>query len=407
MTSEFLVLRYRWVILGIAWLAFFTSWVPRIAYSPLIPEMIDALQLTYTQAGLLMASFWVGYLIMQFPSGLISDKIGVRRIIIIALILNGVSCALTGVANTFLECFTYRFFNGIACGCLYASSVVIILRWFHPDQRTIATGILTTGASIGQMLAFATSPIISTVFGSWRWSFWLLSIPAFVAALFAATLIREAPKSSITQFTPKNSKTASTNTYKLIFKSKPVWLLWLVLFGLGLVGVGVITWSSTYFMERFEISSTYAGFIMSIRSILGIPAGLSAGFIADKILKRRAPILFSSLFIVGICCLIISKSNLHFTIVILLLQSFFSSMGWAVWSPISAEWFPLEILGTVAGFLISAGGIGGFVGPWVFGAVLEATTSFALSWIISGIIGTALSLLAIPVIWMEKRKNLP
>ncbi|MEM2107039.1 MAG: MFS transporter, partial [Candidatus Bathyarchaeia archaeon] len=87
---------YRWVILGLAFLAFGISYMVRMIYPPLIPMMRVALNLTYSESGMLMSGFWIGYVMMQLPAGLVSDKIGVRRIYTVSLPVTGITCLLTG-----------------------------------------------------------------------------------------------------------------------------------------------------------------------------------------------------------------------------------------------------------------------------------------------------------------------
>jgi fucose permease len=61
-----------------------------MAYPPLIPEMIFDLKLTYTQAGMLMFGFFIGYLMMQLPIGIISDKIGTKKVFTTSLLMTGI-----------------------------------------------------------------------------------------------------------------------------------------------------------------------------------------------------------------------------------------------------------------------------------------------------------------------------
>src|SRR2546422_9085396 len=87
-----------WLLLIFAWAA---NFVIRIGFSALLPSIIDELQLSYTRAGLLASAFFYAYVIMQIPSGLLGDRWGRRRILVLGLLGGALSAGLTGPAGPF------------------------------------------------------------------------------------------------------------------------------------------------------------------------------------------------------------------------------------------------------------------------------------------------------------------
>ena len=73
-------------------------------------EFIEFFKLTGVEAGMLMTSFWVGYFLMQFPGGIISDKIGYRTTIVIASILTAIFCFLTSIITSYNFWFGFKVF---------------------------------------------------------------------------------------------------------------------------------------------------------------------------------------------------------------------------------------------------------------------------------------------------------
>src|SRR6266436_5280881 len=94
-----------WLLLIFAWAA---NFVIRIGFSALLPSIIDELQLSYTRAGLLASAFFYAYVIMQIPSGLLGDRWGRRRILVLGLLGGALSAGLTGLAGSFATLFAAR-----------------------------------------------------------------------------------------------------------------------------------------------------------------------------------------------------------------------------------------------------------------------------------------------------------
>src|SRR2546425_4718779 len=92
-----------WLLLIFAWAA---NFVIRIGFSALLPSIIDELQLSYTRAGLLASAFFYAYVIMQIPSGLLGDRFGRRRILVLGLLGGALAAGLTGPARSFAPPFS-------------------------------------------------------------------------------------------------------------------------------------------------------------------------------------------------------------------------------------------------------------------------------------------------------------
>ena len=68
-------LAYRWVILTIAWLTAFTCALTTFVYPPLLEEMIDALAMSLSQAGLLMSLTTLTTMSFTFVGGVLARAV--------------------------------------------------------------------------------------------------------------------------------------------------------------------------------------------------------------------------------------------------------------------------------------------------------------------------------------------
>src|SRR3989454_11505924 len=89
----------------LVWLLFIFAWaanfVIRTGFSALLPSIIVELQLSYTRAGLLASAFFYAYVLMQIPSGLLGDRFGRRRILVLGLLGGALAAGPPGLAGPF------------------------------------------------------------------------------------------------------------------------------------------------------------------------------------------------------------------------------------------------------------------------------------------------------------------
>jgi fucose permease len=72
-----------------------------LAVAPLAPVLLDALDLTRAQIGLLVPAIYLGGVLMSLPAGWITDRLGVRATLAAGLLLEAVMIALAGEAPRF------------------------------------------------------------------------------------------------------------------------------------------------------------------------------------------------------------------------------------------------------------------------------------------------------------------
>src|SRR5437660_4352351 len=120
-----------WVLLILAWAA---NFVIRIGFSALLPSIIDELQLSYTRAGLLASAFFYAYVLMQIPSGLLGDRFGRRRVLLIGLVGGALAAGLTGLAGSLVTLFLARALTGAFQGSLFSNDRAIIATVTRPTE---------------------------------------------------------------------------------------------------------------------------------------------------------------------------------------------------------------------------------------------------------------------------------
>src|SRR2546428_3252182 len=135
-----------WLLLIFAWAA---NFVVRIGFSALLPSIIGELHLSYTRAGLLASAFFYAYVLMQLPAGLLGDRFGRRRILVVGLVGGALAAGLTGLAGSFVALFVARALTGAFQGTLFSNDRAIIATVTPPDRIGLGQGVSFSGPGLG------------------------------------------------------------------------------------------------------------------------------------------------------------------------------------------------------------------------------------------------------------------
>ena len=83
--------RRRWTIVGLLFVASLINYFDRATIAFALPLISRDLQLGPEAKGVLLSAFFWSYALMQIPMGVLADRIGSRRVIIVGLVLTGCS----------------------------------------------------------------------------------------------------------------------------------------------------------------------------------------------------------------------------------------------------------------------------------------------------------------------------
>ena len=153
-----------------------------LAMGPIVQQ---ALQLSRSEFGLMIAAYSVGLLICAIPFGWVVDRFGVRRTLVAALIIMAAATvSLTQVAN-FAGAIGCLGLGGVGYALVNPATGRAVLFLFPQTLRATAMGIKQSGVPLGGLVAAAVGAL-AVVLG-WQGVLWLIA--AVTAVFLAATCI--------------------------------------------------------------------------------------------------------------------------------------------------------------------------------------------------------------------------
>lgn len=368
----------QWLILLVAWL----GWVFDImdtalfnfAKAPMMTEMLGG-EAAYKASGAALEGriqmfFLIGWAIGGLAFGMLADKWGRSRTLILTILIYSALTGLTALAQTPDQVLILRFLTALGIGGEWAAGAALVAETFPDRARAGAAAILQSAAAFGPW--FAAGINLGVPAGGWRVLFVVGVLPALVCVLIRI-LLRDAE--------PKIERKPGVPLREL-FATHPWRRHAIVATALGVVGVtgaGILPfWLPNLIKqagaglspEAVKNFTSYNTFTLHIGTLLGV---FAFPWIAERIGRRRA---FAAFFVcaplfTGLALL--GGATLARLLFLLPLASFFAiglSAGFVLYFP---ELFPPRLRATGAGLAYNTGRIFSAPMPALIGALIAAT----------------------------------
>jgi len=264
---------YRWVVLAVVWAAFLLSYVDRIAWSSVAAPVGHSLGLSVSMLGAFVTAFYIGYVIANIAGGIMTDVLGGRAMLTLALVPLGVLTFSFGYTQTLWAGIVIQFAMGLAAGADYSAGMKIIAAWFRKD-RGRAMGLYTTATSLAVVLTNASVPTLSEWYG-WPTAFRLLGGMTLACGLVAWIVLRDAPSGE-----PPLARIKAADVLALL-KSRSLVLLAIAGCGGLWATVGFGAWGNALMTKQYSISPVTAGSIVTFFGIGAVIAKPLLGWLSD------------------------------------------------------------------------------------------------------------------------------
>ena len=377
-------------------LAFFCYFVDRLAWPPIIPIASQELGLTATQAGGFMSAFFLGYLLTQLPGGILVDRLGTRKVLIVSLFLMGVFTLSTAWVPDYWSGIILRFFTGIGSGAVLSSAVKGVYDHFKPTHRATAMGFFMASSPLGLLIANIMSPLIAATHG-WRTSFLAAGCLTLLIWLLTWLLL---PKSLETINVVNKQQKANDNLWLLLRNTNLI--LTAVAGFFAMWGTwGTLTWANTYMHQSLGLSLKHSGEFMALFGLGALIGQPLAGWFSDLFPHHRRQVGMGILTCFAILLWLFgtNQDNRQLIILVPLLGAGAFTFGPILNTFISELVEPHQV-GTAIGLCNAIWQLGSVISPITAGLFLDKTNSY--EWVF-GVLATG-PMLAVLLFALVKNK---
>jgi NNP family nitrate/nitrite transporter-like MFS transporter len=335
--------------------------------TPVLPSLRLAYGVTNTQMGLLVTALILTHSLVQVPSGLVVDKIGVRTGVSLALGLGFLGSFFSIFSSHFGFLMAMRLLTGIGTGLSFVAGLHYGTAHAREGRKIQVQAIFGGLINVGSMIPFFTSSLLLRYDGRLIYLFTSLF---FFLPMIAVLIWGKDPQ--------KTEKISRTQVAR-VFRAKTTWTLGFchaVFFG-GMMAIG--TWITSYLM-------TSRGGLMGL-SWVGLLGGVIIGIsAAGRFLGALTPsrVRPHTLISWALVLLVLSYGGLGVSqglapgLTLLGIAALMNSITFGPVFFLAYRYSPPSVAGTTVGMVNFIASIGAFLFPVIFGYFLDLTEMFKI-----------------------------
>lgn len=249
----------------------------RFVLPAILPQVKATFTIDNTTAGLVITVIWAGYAVMQFPAGVLVDRLGERTLLSLSLVLAGGSLGVLGSAPVFPVFLVAAGLFGLGTGLFGTSRGIALSNLFSPNPGS-AFGLTLAAGSVGSAALPFLASVVTDEFG-WRVALGA-SVPLFLVTAVGtwwavpAETTSSGSASGGTELALEQLRTALTDRAVVV----AITGLTLLLFTFQ----ALTAFLPTYLVQVKGLSSETAGALFASLFVAGAVFQLAGGSAADR-----------------------------------------------------------------------------------------------------------------------------
>jgi MFS transporter, ACS family, hexuronate transporter len=361
----------------------------RNASNFLMPFIQPDLHLNNTQVGVLAGALSLTWAIAAFGIGLVSDKTGSRKgLLVLATLAFSVCSFLTGIAASFAMMLGARLLMGVAEGGIMPISHSMIATEVEPRHRGLAMGVTQNFGS--NLLGSFVAPVLLVAFAQhfgWRHAFFLAGAPGLLTALLMWRFLKEAPvDAAVTAAGAIQTGKSSSGSLREALAERNIVIC--AAMGVLLVSYLVLCWAfmPLYLTQVRHYDAQTMGWLMGTLGISATIGAFAISALSDRVGRR--PLLI----IMPLIAVILPLGAMYYEGSVWGLAAIFF-VGWGVngifplfMGTVPSESVSPRHMATALGICMGTGEIlGGVLAPSLAGTVADRVGLQAPLWMMLGV----------------------
>jgi len=385
--------KIAWRILPFVFVLYIIAYLDRanVAFAKL--NMSEDLKFSEEVFGLGAGIFFIGYLVLEIPGALIVEHWSARKWFARILVSWGCCTVLVGFVQTPFQFYAARFLLGVAEAGFFPGLIVYFTHWFRSRDRARALSGMIMAIPFGLAVGAPVSALILHLdwlgLAGWRWVFILEGLPAVVFGVITLFYLTDHPRDAkwleprerewITaelEMEKRQKQALGQITAWQALRQRNVWFLALALCAANAGGYAFGFWLPTTIKNASNFSASAAAAWTALPYACGLVVMYLAGRSSDRTGERKLHTAIGQ----AMTAIFLALSTVPE-------QSFAMVMFWLCLTGAAAYCWPppfwmlptMTLTASAAaasvGLINSIGNLGGFIGPYIFGWLLERKIS--------------------------------
>ncbi|MEU5002511.1 MFS transporter [Streptomyces sp. NPDC021622] len=346
------------------------------------------------QTGLLTTVTLVVSAIGGAVAGVIADRIGRVKALMITVITYAVFTVACGFAPNYETLLVFRALQGLGFGGEWAVGAILVAEYATAKNRGRTLGAIQSAWAVGWALAVIVYTLVFQFLDediAWRVMFWTGALPALLV-VYVRRNVHDAPEAAA-----ERQKSADKGSFTAIFKPGLLRItLFAVLLSTGVQGgyYTLATWVPTYLKTERGLTVVGTGGYLTFLISGAFIGYLAGGYLTDVLGRKRNITLFAFLSAASILAYTNIPDGANGLLLVLgfplgfCMSAIFSGFG-----SFLSELYPAAVRGTGQGFTYNTGRAVGAVFPTMVGFLAD-------SWgvggaLVFGAVGYAIAVLAL------------
>lgn len=335
-------------------------------HTTLFPVLQKEFSLNYQQLGLIAAIPPLCQALLSIPTGLLSDRYGSKKMIIVSVVVACAGSLLSSVSKDPLMFIVAVSLLYINTTIYHPASYSFTTRLFRLQDRSKALGLHGAGGTFGMSIGPISLAILMGLFAfGWRqvYLFWFVPLLLGLVAVF---MIKSEPVDDVEDDVEALEPQSQAN--KLLTTSL---VLFLVFNGIRMVGGGMTSsFMSVYLVGTRGWGQTFTSLIIGSGSLVGIIGAPLGGFLTVRYGEKRWILIVLALSYISFGLAFVVPGTVPF-VLLYLAYGFFGFLSMAANSALIARLSPSRQRGLGYALYFLPGSIMGAVAPMIAAYIAE------------------------------------
>lgn len=278
------------VILALGWVVI---WISRMMFTPIYPVLSDFFGgVSNAELGAISSFYFLGYVIMQIPSGILVDRFGMKQVIVPGFLVFFAGVVVMALSTTLPMLYAGSVISGAGCGTFYGIAYTITNVFVPKEKKSLATAVVNSGTAIGSGAGLVSaSLLVGTHIITWQTLVACTGILALImAVVFAKTLPGRTKETDTAELELEREEKSGNEGIKKLFKPKMV-AAYIVYFSTLYAYYLISTWLPNFLETERGFAGSFTGIVSSLVFFAGIPGALVFSRLADRMPEKKIALI--------------------------------------------------------------------------------------------------------------------